>query len=342
MNYNKRLTLVIIVFTALVLNIVIYYILDDRTTFSPVLFENIGSRFPSQLKVADHEKNGWRGITAQNNSKSQWVYMLKKPHDPGRNMADYLPPRNHFKRLRIDDQTYFGIYARGKNYRFYVYVFVLQDTEYWIESGCSYTTLLHVKKMADTILDSLTVNGSRAFQNTKKITDKTTNFVSPRYSQSVGFLLAIINGAMVFSILLPFILFYFSGLPPAQKPGGLIREFPHVSIRTRVSNWKNQSIDGFVASSRNEILIYQFKKLQIIIPFSELVDPTQVKIGKTPFLKQDYISFSFANTASVLSKRKSPVRKIRIYLYLKPDRIRELLLNTDFPFKDKIYYKYDK
>lgn len=337
MNYNKRLTLVVILFCALILNIVIYHVLQDRTIYSPVSFEDISSRFPSRLKVADHEKHGWRGITAQNNSKSMWVYMLKKPHEPGRNMADYLPPRHHFKRLQLDDHTYFGIYARGKTYRYYVYVFVLQDSEYWIESGCSYSTLLYVKKMADTILDSLTVNGSPAFQDTKQIIVKTTNFVSPRYSQSLGFLLAIINGAMVFSIVLPFILLYFSGLPPAQKPGGLVREFPHVSVRTRVSNWRNQSIDGFVAVSRNEVLIYFFKKLQVIIPFSELTDPNQVKIGKTPFLKQDYISFSFANTSSVLPKRKSPVRKLRIYLYLTADRIRELLSNTEFPFKDKLY-----
>lgn len=170
------------------------------------------------------------------------------------------------------------------------------------------------------------------------ITTKTTDFISPRYSQSLGFLLTILNGAMLFSLLLPYIIFYFSGLPPARRPGGLIREFPHVSLRIRVSNWKNQTIDGFVTSSRSEISIYLFKKLQVIVPFAELVEPSQVKIGKTPILKQDYISFSFADTTTVLPKKKSPVKKIRIYLYLKQDRIRELLLNTNFPFKDKLYY----
>jgi hypothetical protein len=315
----------------------LYYLLTDNTSFSPVTFADISSRFPSQLKISQHEKNGWQGITAQNRSKSKWVYMLKKAHKPGRKMADYLHPGNNFKSLRIDDNTYFGFRAQGKKYRLYIYVFVLQDTEYWIESGCSYTTLLYVKETADEILESFAIKGSQPFQNIKDITAKTTNFVSPRYSQSLGFLLAIINGAMLFSLILPYIIFFFAGLPPAQRTGGLIKEIAHVSLRINISNWKNQSIDGFVASSRNEIHIYLFKKLQVIVPFGELIESTQVKIGKTLFLKQDYISFSFSDTASVLVKKKSPVKKIKITLYLSRDRIRELLLNTSFPFKDKLY-----
>lgn len=336
MSYNKKITFLILFFFTLIINGILYIILADRTTYSPVTFEDIASRIPSHLKVSNYDRQGWRGIYAANMSNSRWVYLLKKPHAAEVRIEDYLHPGQRFKRQRVGENIYFGFRARGKNYRRYIYVFVFQNSEYWIESGCSNSSFLSIKKIADTMLEFFVIKDSGPWQNIEEIKNKTTAFISPRYSQSVGFLLSIVTGAMIFSLAFTFIIFYFSGLPPAQRPGGLVKEFAHVSVRVSSSRLQNQGLDAYVAATGNGFLIYLFKKLNVNVLFSELAAPGQVKVGKTLLLKQDYISFSFSNTAAVFPKRKSPVRRAKIILYLKFDRIRELLLNTNFPYKEKI------
>jgi hypothetical protein len=338
MSYNKRVIFLVLLFVTIIVNIPLYFFLRNDTVSRFHTVGEVEVRIPASYSCEEANKNGWIGTVAMSSGKGKWVYIQRRKLQHDWRPERYFQSADGAKSLKLNENVTFGVHARSKNYRRYVYVFRFNGSEYWLESGTRTSTLLFVKKIADVMLESIRINGKSPFVNPGELIGRTTDFVYPRFSQPLNFILWIVNGTMVLTLLIVWLVFHLASRMPAEhqdRNGG-----GKVSVRFSGTFGRNQSIDAFVVPAHDRLKIFLFRKPHVEVPFGELHTSGQVKIGRTFFLRQDYISFFFEKTESVMVRRRRPIRRIRITLYMSLDEIREMLINTNFPFKDMLHSRF--
>lgn len=339
MSYNKRIIFLVMFFVTLSINIPLYFFLRNDMSTQVHDVGGVHVSIPASFFCEKAEKNGWVGTLAMNRGRSRWIYIQKRKIAAEWLPEQYFPSNEGAKSLKLNEDIMFGVYARSKNYRRYVYVFRYKENEYWLESGTRTSTLLFVKEVADTMLETIRIDGSAPFQDLQTLNEKTTDFVYPRYSQPLDFIFLVINGSMLLTLFIVWFVFHLASRSPEEQYEGEVKG-KMVSVRFSGSFGRNQSIDSFVVPAYDRLKIFLFKKPHVEVPFSELHTSGQIKVGRTFFMRQDYISFFFEKTDAVMVRKRHPVRRIRITLYLSLDEVREMLINTNFPFKDMLHPRY--
>jgi hypothetical protein len=320
----------------------LYKLLAIEIRFKSVEFDHIHTVFPENFSISSYNQNGWLGQWGHTPSKNHWAYLVRRSVIDESRLEDYFSIgnlRTPSKILKLTSTLYFGVVARGKSYRQYIYILRYDDHVYWIESGSSISTLLQVKTISDQILQHLRVDREKPDLTIKEIIHKTNSMLIPRYSQSLGFFIFIMAGITIISFFIVVIIFHFATKEPDQY-----EEMPHktirrVTIKINILPFSMQMLDGILGVIPKGISIFSFKKLILKIHVADITQETQLKVGQTLLLKQPYIRFHFPEPKSVsIPGRKTTLKTKKVTIYLSKTQIRDLLLETEFPFKDRWLY----
>ncbi len=339
MNYNKKIIISIFFLVTMVVVFFLYKFLAIEIKYTPVKFNHINTVVPHSYSLSMYSKNDWTGKTGTNLSQTKWIYILKKSNSPEYPLENFFSPEQKIKVLNLNSKLVFGVQAKGKSFRRYIYLLRHQDDVYWLESGSSRSTLIQIKTIADQMMSNFLVEGNSVIPDVEPIIRKTTAFVSPRYSQSLSFFIIILVGVMAFCYLIFLVVYYLSTREPREYEEYPMRIFKGVTIKINLQHMRIQMIDGNIAVVSSGILIYYFKKILARINFSDIQELSQLKTGTTLLLKQYYIQFLFPEPKSItLPGRKIAQKTKKITLYLKKSQVRQLIMETDFPFKDRLLF----
>ena len=339
MSYNKKIIITIFLLVAAAAALILLKFLAIDIKYTPINIDNIQTELPYLGTPLNYQENGWAGKISRNHSRTQWAMVLTRDTLPKQALETFFPPDHRIKPLKLNKNAVFGVQARGKSFRRYIYLIRYRDSIHWLESGSKRSTLIHIKTMADHMMKHLSIDGIPFVNDAESIIVKTTAFVSPRYSQSFGFFLLIITGVLLLTFGIILVVFYFGIREPSVYTEHPLRIFRGVTIKMNLVPLRIQMIDGTVALMPDGFLVYYFKKNVVRIHFREIRDLSQLKVGTTALFKQHYIQFIFPEHKSVhLPGIKKSQKTKKMTLYLKKSQIRQMMLETDFPYKDRLLY----
>jgi len=342
LSYNKKIIILVFVMATSAVVFFLYKLLAIEIRYKPIEFDHIHTVFPENFSISSYTQNGWQGQWGHTPSKNHWAYLVRISVIKESRLEDYFSRENlktPSKILKLTSTLYFGVVTGGKSYRRYIYILRHDDYIYWIESGSSISTLIQVKTISDQILHHLRVDRAKPDLPIKEIIHKTNSMLIPRYSQSLVFFIFIMIGIAIIFFVIVVIIFHFATKEPDQYEETPHKTLKGVTIKINILPFSMQMLDGILSVIPKGISIYSFKKLILKIHVSDITQETQIKVGHTFLLKQPYIQFHFPEPKSVsIPGRKTALKTQKVTIYLPQTQIRDLLLESEFPFKDHWLY----
>jgi hypothetical protein len=336
MSYSKKITVLIFIIITIAIFGLFSLLFSLDIQYHTVSFSDITVEIPAGLSLADYEKDGWIGKEGFNRSRSRWIYCLRREGSPSRRMESYLPKKHTYRAWMLGDVC-FGVVARGKGYRRYVYLFSHGEHTYWLEGGSSASSLIQVKEAADTMLTTIRVAGMKPIQEPGRIASLASERLPFSITQSFTFFIILTVGILIFTYAVVWIISMVSTREPkayAVTPHRIIRG---VTVKISLKPLGVQMQDGLVAISGRNLAIYLFGKQAAVIPADEFADPARVKRGRTAILKQPYLVFTFPETTEItLPGRKRQTAAKKITLYMNGDEIDAVVREMGLPIYE--YY----
>jgi len=174
-------------------------------------------------------------------------------------LGQYLKGAVFQQEIKIFDNGRFFLYARGKSWRKYVYVFSCDKEIFWVENSIGSSTLLTYKEVADRVVTTMKISGKDPDSAlAAAITDINKQIV--RYTQSPAVLLGIIGFVLLATtLILPASLIYLGGMVPDLEGTTIIRKERWVYVVIR-GPLKYKGTFGTLVLSMEGLTLYYFRR----------------------------------------------------------------------------------
>ncbi len=161
--------------------------------------------------------------------------------------------------VKIFDNGWFFLYAKGRAWRRYIYLFSYEKEIFWVENLCRTSTLSTYKEVADKIITTMKIKG-RSTDISLPATIADINKKIVRHTQSPDLFLSILGAILLATTLLfPALLFYLGGAIPASGLNTILRKerWVYVTIRAKL---KYKGTFGSLVLTPEGLTLYYFKK----------------------------------------------------------------------------------
>ncbi len=163
------------------------------------------------------------------------------------------------KRIRVFDDGWFFLFARGKSWRKYIYLFPVGQEVFWVESATRHSTMLTYKEVADRVVTSLDVGGRTCDPSLPGVIEEVNREIL-RYSQSPRLLFSILAASMIGLTVFVGGILSLAGSIPSLPSGQIpIRQEGRIYLVTR-SKWKYQGTMGALVLTSEALILYYFRR----------------------------------------------------------------------------------
>ncbi len=161
--------------------------------------------------------------------------------------------------IEIFEDGWFFLFAGGKSWRKYIYLFSVGQEVFWVENLSRYSTLLTYKEVVDRVVATLNVHGRDSNYNLP-IAIKDINRGIVRYSQSPVLFFSLMAAIMLGLLVFIAGLFSFAGSMPSLDPGQMVirqEKWVYVTIR---GPWKYKGTTGALVLTTEALTLYYFRR----------------------------------------------------------------------------------
>ena len=170
-------------------------------------------------------------------------------------LSKYLKGAVFQQDVQVFDNGRFFLYAHGKSWRKYLYLFSCGQEIFWVENTSRHSTLLTYKEVADRAVVTMKIGG-RGSDASLPAAIAEVNGKIVRYTQSPGLLLALLGASfLATTLVLPAVLIYVGGVVPALEESQIIRMERWVYVSTRAP-WTYKGTYGTLVLTTEGMTLY--------------------------------------------------------------------------------------
>ena len=174
-------------------------------------------------------------------------------------LGTYLKGAVFQQDVKIFDNGRFFLYAHGKSWRKYLYLFSCGQEIFWVENTSRHSTLLTYKEVADRAVITMKIRGRGSDASLTAVVSEINGKII-RYAQSPVLLLGILGAVfLATTLVLPGILIYAGGIVPALEEGKIIRMERRVYVSIR-SPWTYKGTYGTLVLTTEGLALYYFRR----------------------------------------------------------------------------------